>query len=723
MKDLQQKLLATFQIEHREHVEHIRSLLALMAHTGSAAGGSEFEEIFRRAHSLKGAARAVDVQPVEQLAHRLETLFSRVRQGACAFDAEVERVTQQVLDATEDCMATLGGEAPAETVAAALRAIGGVLGIEDPITPVSVKAPTSSPTFQPIETLRVSAGNFDGLLQTAGSLTAEITRQDQIGRELAGLAANISRMEKASTEATRAAVAFKLREGPAALSGLDAVLNSLEAMEHEARSIARQARAAHRGHRRAQWSLGQLGRRLQSDIRQARMAPAENLLDGYRRMMRDLARDEGREIRFDASSASVHADRRVLDALKDPIMHLLRNAVSHGIEPAAARTKKGKSPEGLVTLRIDADGQRLIVRVEDDGGGVDYSRVVEIAGSGDSHQNGELTRMLFRPGFTTATAVTSLAGRGMGLSVVDETVRRLQGEVSLDGRPGGGTRITLAVPLSIASHRLIVVRCGTHVFAIPVPGIERLRKLASADVESVGGRPMLTLDGQTIPLASLEELVDPGSQDAPERYALILRSGSQRVAVAVGEILHEADAAVQDLACAGGGAGLISSGAVLYDGTIALVVNPAELVRNALQARARPRPESRPVADKPAAAPPPTILVVDDSMTTRALEKSILEAHGYRVRIAVDGIEALVRLREEAPDLVISDIEMPRLDGFGLIEAMKQDPALEKIPVIVVSSVERREDRERGLATGADAYIVKRRFDQEELLGVIRQIL
>jgi two-component system chemotaxis sensor kinase CheA len=311
----------------------------------------------------------------------------------------------------------------------------------------------------------------------------------------------------------------------------------------------------------------------------------------------------------------------------------------------------------------------------------------------------------------------------MGLSVVQETARRLQGTVELEPVPGGGTRITLSVPLSIASYRLIVVRCGKQSFAIPMQHIESLRCFTGTDVESAAGAPVLTAGGKSVPLVNLDAMLGVSDIAGPAaRHAVILRNGGACVAVAVDAILREADAVVQDVPLAAEFGGAVSSGAILDDGSIALVLDAAA-IRPGL---ARPRPASLNQAaqlPEPEPRPQATILVVDDSLTTRALEKSILEAHGYRVRVAVDGLEALERLRQEPADLVISDIEMPRLDGFGLVHAMKQDTALEKIPVIVVTSVERREDRERGLAAGADAYIVKRRFDQEELLGVIRQVL
>jgi len=418
-------------------------------------------------------------------------------------------------------------------------------------------------------------------------------------------------------------------------------------------------------------------------------------------------------------------------------MHLLRNAVGHGIEAPEERTAGGKSRAGLVTLGVDANGQRLTVAIQDDGRGVDLARVAEVAiregilsESDSSHRSPrELTRILFRPGFSTTATVTSLSGRGMGLSVAYEAIRRLHGDLDMQPAPGGGTIIHLSVPLSIATHRLIVVNCGSRIFAIPILGIERVKRVRLSSIETMEGKQVVVLDGQPVLLASIQGLLglehSPDRSDTDTLQIVIVRSGSQRVALAVDAVLRETDAVIQDLGPAAGCNGRISSGVVLDDGAIAFVVNPMELIESASQPGSHIQPVSfaKPAEPAPERAPAFSILVVDDSMTTRALEKSILEAHGYRVRVAVDGVEALTRLRQEAADLVIADIEMPRLNGFGLIEAMKQDGQLKNIPVIIVSSLERREDQERGLALGADAYVVKRKFDQEELLAVIRQIL
>jgi two-component system chemotaxis sensor kinase CheA len=734
VKDIRQKLLAVFQVEHRDHVEQIRSLLGHMGKTNGSAG-TELEEAFRRAHSLKGAARAVGLLPIEGLAHRMETLFSRVRQGTLALTPEINEVVLRALDATEDCTTTPGGNGSPASFSPALAALNQVLGIEPEPAPAPVAEPEAPvQPFQPVETVRITVQNFDGLFRSADRVLTVSQRQDEVAEKLNRLSADLALIERAS-ERVRSTSASAVRH-PEARREVARISAVLVSMERQIRTVSRRAGAIRRQHERSTWTIRQLGRQLQRDVWEARMVPAESLLEGFGKMVRDLSRQEGKEIEFRSASAGVHADRRVLEALKDPIMHLLRNAVTHGIETPAERVDKGKPARGLVTLRVETNGQRLTVAVQDDGRGVDYRRVAEVAvregvlSETDAPRTSpaELARILLRPGFSTAETVTSLSGRGMGLSVVYEAVRRLQGDLDIQPDTAGGSAISLRVPLSIATHRLLLTKCGAHLFAIPIHGVESLRRIKVASVESVEGRPTIVLNNQPMTLISLTSLLGLDQPVAPAASetirVMVLRSGIQRLAVAVDDILREANAVIQDLGPAACCGGIASAGVALEDGSIAFLLNPMDLIRKAMESRVR-APLS--FLEKPAVPAPqvrmPSILVVDDSMTTRTLEKSILEAQGYEVRVAVDGVEALARLREERADLVIADIEMPRLNGFGLIEAMKKDNNLQRIPVIIVSSVERREDQERGLSLGADAYIVKRRFDQGELLGVIRQIV
>jgi two-component system chemotaxis sensor kinase CheA len=725
-KDIRQKLLATFQIEHRDHVEQIRSLLALIEKTSGQPAGGELDEAFRRAHSLKGAARAVDLRSVEGLAHRMETLFSRVRQGTLRFDGSVSGVVSQALDASEDCVGALGGNQPAPNMGAALQAIERILGVEaEPPAPPAAEPEVAPPFFQPLETVRVTMQNFDGLLRSAGGILAETHRQNQIKAQLKGIAHQIATVEKEAGLIRRSGSLHRGR----ARTDANAFLNSVES---QARALARQTNEVCRSHQRSSWTMARLGRQLQDEVWQARMVPADGLLEGFRKMMRDLARDESKEIDFRVTNTGVHADRLVLEMLKDPLMHLLRNAVSHGIEIPRERAAKGKPAAGVIALRVTTEGQRLAVRIEDDGRGVDFARVAEVAvrqgilGADDAPRRSprELSRILLRPGFSTSRKVTDLSGRGMGLSVVHEAIRRLHGNLEIEERVGGGTVVNLSVPLSIATHRLLLVACSGLFFAAPMHGIERVCRIKVQNVETVEGKPILLIDSQPVPLFSLQGLFglerSSASLEPGVLKVMIVRCGNQKAAIAVDSFLWEAEAVIKDLGPAAARDGKIAGGIVLEDGGIAFVLNLTELLgTNARRESAAGFLPAESVPEKES----PSILVVDDSLTTRTLEKSILEANGYRVRVAVDGLDALAKLRAEKAGLVITDVQMPRLDGFGLLEAIKADATLRQIPVIVVSSLDQRSDQQRGLELGADAYIVKRKFDQQELLAVIRQIL
>jgi two-component system chemotaxis sensor kinase CheA len=570
-------------------------------------------------------------------------------------------------------------------------------------------------------------------------VTAASLRRNLAGREFSRVEAGreFSRVE-AGREFSRAEAGREFSRVGAERE-FSRVSSFLQSMERQVRSLSRQAVAVGRLQQRSNWTMRHLGRQLQQDVRQARLLPAEGLLDGYRKMVRDLARDESKEVEFRASSTGVHADRRVLEALKDPLMHLLRNTISHGIETPRERVAKGKPATGLVTLRIEAEGQRLTIVVEDDGRGVDFARVAEVAvrlgilSDAEAAQRSpqELSRILFQPGFSTARSVTNLAGRGMGLSVVYEAVRRLQGDVDLRPADGCGTSFRISVPLSISTHRLLLVSSGSRCFAIPVHAIERLHRVKPDCVEIMEGKPVIVLDRQPVPLFSMHHLVRAAELDMPDPHAaatartgtlqvMILRAGGKRAAVAVDAFLRETDAVILDLGPAAPQDGKISGGILLEDGSVAFVLGVAELLGASVHRELDTLLQAREPKREKASF---SILVVDDSLTTRTLEKSILEAHGYRVQVAVDGLDALEKLRAEKADLVISDIQMPRLDGFGLLQALKKDPGLDRIPVIMVTSVDRPEDQARGLSLGAGAWIVKRKFDQAELLSAIGQIL
>jgi two-component system chemotaxis sensor kinase CheA len=741
LNDIRQKLLGIFQIEQKEHVERMRSLLARLDPV--AGPRPELEEAFRRAHSLKGAARAVDLRQVETLAHRLETLFARVREGALTPDLPVVEVIHQVLDAIEDAVAGVREKPDAAgEPRQALRAIDALLGLEP--EPAAEPEPSTEPEAPPgalsseasgmppaaPDTVRVRTETLDRLLASAGQLTTETLYQDRLIGQLRALRRSIAGMEK-EWDRLREVAALPLRR-IAALPEFSRVGRYLDGLDTQWRALSSQARALGQSQRHNSWSLRHLSEQLQEQVKRARMAPAESVFEGFRRMVRDIARDEGKQVEFHCTGMEVEADRMVLQALKDPLMHLLRNAACHGIETPEERSRAAKKPAGTVTLRLETRGNLLLAAVEDDGRGIDLEAVLRVAlqkrflseAEARSRSPDELARLIFRAGFSTSPAVTDLSGRGMGLSVVDEQVRRLHGDVDLRFRGRTGTCITLLVPLTVSSQRFVLVGCCGQQLAVPAHSIERLCRVATREIETVEGKAVFSYQGRPVPLTTLEDMLGLASRPESPRGrwlpVMVLRSGDARLGVAVDAFLALRDAIVRELGLKPEHAGKSAGGILLDDGTVAVVLNAADLVAAAADSQARP---ARFVVAPAQEKKPPVILVVDDSITTRSLEKTILESHGYRVRVAVDGVEALAQLRTEKADLVITDIQMPRMDGYALLEEIKKDKQLAGIPVIVVTSMERREEQERGLLLGADAYVVKRKFDQQELLQAIRQII
>ena len=742
MKDIRQRLLATFQIEHKEHVQRIREALAVLTAADGPPAATELDEAFRRAHSLKGAARAVDLRPLETLAHRLETLFSRLRESSLHLEQPVVRVIGQVLDASEDWLASMGASQPAADPIQALAAIDALLG-----TPSELKAEEPAPRPKPVEsapvsapavpapeaeTLRMRAENLDRIGSSAGQLLTEGLRQNEVTRQLRQVSLHLSETiaERNRVRQAGAQVFQKLDSSPE----LGVAARHLNYLDHQINVLAKQVEATLRLQQRNAWALRSLAAGLQQDVRQARMVPAENVFDGFRKMVRDLARDAGKNLDLRVTGLRVEADRIVLQALKDPVMHMLRNAVSHGLEPEAERRATGKSAEGRIELTLEALGNHLTITVEDDGRGVNLVKVGEIARRKglvtdvelEARSPADLMRLILLPGFSTASVVSDLSGRGMGLSVVAQAVARLQGKIDIGPGKNGGTRVTISAPLSVSTHRLLLVSCRDRKLAIPLHAIERLQRVSLTDVQTVQNRPMIEVGGQRVPLVSLAHLLneaEPGVSATENTLSVVvLRAGNRRLAAAVDALLSEREAIIKDLPAPANGNPHILGGTLLEDGSVCLVLNPLEIVDGFQQAGSAlvvATESAEPVRQDKSLE----ILVVDDSLTTRTLEKSVLEAHGYQVAIAVDGIDALKRLRAGPVGLVISDVQMPRLDGFGLLEEMKRDPRLAAIPVVIVSSLENPEDQARGLTLGADAYIVKRKFDQQELLETVRQIL
>ncbi|UFN48096.1 response regulator [Roseomonas sp. OT10] len=750
MSDFRQELLAAFAAEHQEHLGAIRAALA-EAEQGRPA---DLRDIFRRAHSLKGAARAVDLPVVEALAHRLEALLARVLEGQASLDGPTVAVVQQGLDGVEGYVAALEGGATPPTPDAALQALDRWLAETVPearqAAPPEVPAPAVAADAAPPAapegaadpaasgfpaggTLRVQAAQVDELAAAVHELFGTLQRQEAAAEALRGLAAGLRSLRRRWDV---------VRPGLLAGEGTRASAPRLRELDHEMAALTRRAIALAREQRGAVWAADLAARRLREGFERISLVPAETVLGGLGRMARDLAREAGREVSVRLEGLELQADRGVLQALKDPVLHLLRNAVGHGIEPPERRRARGKPERGEVVLRLASQGGRLLLSVADDGAGPDLARIEATAlrrgllppraPGAPALPPDQLLSLVFEPGFSTAEAVDRLSGRGMGLSVVAEAARKLRGTALMRARRPWGTEMVLEVPLSAARLPVLLVGAAGRRYGFPTHAVERLLRLPAAGLERMEGQPTarIALGGQDViaPVVSLLALLGSHDTNLPVESghvsAVLLRRGHRRCAVAVDRLEDVRTLLVGEVDAPGFDAGLVYGASLLEDDAVALVLRPEGLVEGWMrdQGRLAASGLGLPEPARPEAA---TILVVDDSITTRTLQKSILESQGYRVLLSVDGMEALRVLRggEAVVDLVIADVEMPRLDGFGLLEAMKADPRLAALPVVLMTSRDEAADVRRGLELGAGAYLTKQKFDQRDLLATIGQLL
>jgi two-component system chemotaxis sensor kinase CheA len=456
------------------------------------------------------------------------------------------------------------------------------------------------------------------------------------------------------------------------------------------------------------------------------MVPASLALELLRRVLREVSGRTGKEADLVLVGAEVRLDRRMVDELRDPLLHLVRNAVDHGIEAPADRARAGKPARGQVRVRVEPRGTRVGVVVEDDGAGLDLAAVRAAAVRGGAVtaeavaqlSEAEAAQLIFQTGLSTTAAVTEISGRGVGLDVVRDAARRLRGTVTVSHRPGNGTTFDVDLPVSLSASAALLVRFGGELAAIPGDSVSRVLLLAEGDVGTVAGRPTVRVGTSQLPFAPLSLVL---GQTAPAaeargrlRPALVLSVGGQRVVLGVEEVLGQQEILVSGLGSRLAQVSHLAGAAMLDDGRVVGVLAAAELLRRVQPLGGASRDPA------PARA---RILVVDDSLTTRSAMKSLLEIAGYAVLAASDGEEALKLLATSGAQLVVTDVQMPRLDGFGLVRRIKADPRLRATPVVLVTSLEAPEDRALGLEAGAEGYLVKREVERGRLLDLVRQLL
>ncbi|QSQ22205.1 response regulator [Pyxidicoccus parkwayensis] len=718
---LAQALLATFLEELEGHVASLnRELLALERERAPARAAEHVASLLRTLHSVKGAARAASATLVETACHRMEEVLERVRdEGTGA--PEVYELCFNTVDALDDAGRRLASkqdlagsplEALLPQLEQAARRAGATFaaserGVSAPATPPPATRVTATAEPAPTEPMppgpamaetlpvRVSAQKLDALLARSGELRVATLRLD--GRAEA--------LESVRDSLVQAREAVRGTAGEAAL----------RRAETELSRVARELAADRR-------TLGGVATGLDDEVRRARTLAFVDGCEGLERAARDVARTLGRTARLEIHGGALELDRSLLQALREPLLHLVRNAVAHGLEAPDKRRAAGKPEEGCVSLTARLRGSRVQVTVEDDGRGLDLEALRQQArtrGLDVPESDTDVARLAFLPGLSTATEVTRVSGRGVGLDVVRTQVEALRGTVEVMTRPGQGTTFLLDVPLTLSTLRVLLVSVGSQILALASESVARLVRVLPREVREVEGRPTWASGDAFIPLASLADVLGlPPSPPRARRSAVVLAAGTARAALVVDEVLSEQEALVRSLGARVRRARHVSAAAVLPDGRLSLLLSPVSLVR-----AAGGRPSTALFPTPAAQRTRRRVLLADDSPTTRALEQNILEGAGYEVVACADGTEAWERLQAGGADALVLDVEMPRMDGFALTEAVRASPRFSRLPVVLVTARGKPEDKARGLQAGASAYLVKSAFDPTSLLETLRRLL
>ena len=736
------RLMKTVLEELEEHVGALnRDLLALEKDLSAAERAERLKTLFRTAHSLKGAARSVSVTLIESACHRLETILAAARDGKATLGPDLFAVLFAAVDAIEEAGMRLREQqdlsgAPLAALLPRLDAAAADVEAtptpEAPARPAPADGPPAETPVPPAEavreeslstaagTVRVPAEKLDAFLARNGELLVARRRVESRVEELAALREFVGKW-KTEWRAAEKPLTRLLHERAAPRAAALALGRVGDVVRHLDRDLERLAAAAAADGRALKEAAGAID----DEVRRVRMLPFAEACQGLDRLVRDLAQASHKEVELIVEGGDVELDRSVLEGLKDPLRHLVRNAVDHGAESAEERRAAGKLSAVRLTVAAVVRGAQVEVSVGDDGRGIDLDalrRQVRKRGFPEPPDERELVQTIFLPGLSTSPFITDVSGRGVGLDVVKSRVEALHGAVDVSFTHGRGTRFTLSVPLTLTTLRVLLASAGGQTFAVAAANVRKLLRADPSEVRSVEGRQMLALGGTPTPVASLAETIGLRGAARPGKApVMVLAAGERRTAFVVDEFLAEQEVVVKGLGARVRRTRFVSAGTILPSGKIALVLNVPNLVRAALRRPAGPAlaaPEAH--TAKPARK---RVLVVDDSLTTRALEKSILEAAGYDVVVAADGASGWQTLQEHGADLVVSDVDMPRMDGFALTEVVRGSPRFRGLPVVLVTARESESDKARGAAVGADAYLGKSAFDQKNLLETIAQLL
>ncbi|QVM95690.1 MULTISPECIES: hybrid sensor histidine kinase/response regulator [unclassified Pseudomonas] len=746
-------LLELFSLEAEAQTQVLSAgLLALERNPTQA---DQLEACMRAAHSLKGAARIVGVDAGVSVAHVMEDCLVGAQEGRLLLRPEH---IDALLQGTDLLMriATPGDASIDAAVQTFLVQMAALLDPGAPAAPAIAAPPLPEPEPEPeplaaelpsvdpepeVEAapvrsgkrtteggervLRVTAERLNSLLDLSSKSLVETQR-------LKPYLATLQRLKRMHGQSIRALDGLKqqLESSGQSAEVQDALAQAQRLLGETQQILLQQASDLDE----FGWQASQRAQLLYDTALACRMRPFADVLTGQSRMVRDLGRSLGKQVRLDIDGEKTQVDRDVLEKLEAPLTHLLRNAVDHGIESPERRLVAGKPLEGQIRLRASHQAGLLVLEISDDGGGVDLAhlrqsiveRQLSPAETVAQMSEAELLTFLFLPGFSLRDRVTEVSGRGVGLDAVQHMVRQLRGSIELTQTSGQGSCFHLEVPLTLSVVRSLVVEVGAEAYAFPLAHIERTLELPAEAIVQIEGRQHFWHEGRHIGLVAASQLLNrpPSQGEGQSIKVVVIRERDMLYGVAVERLIGERVLVVMPLDARLGKVQDISAGALLDDGAVVLIIDVEDLLRSVekllstgrLERIERGQRSVREAARK-------RVLVVDDSLTVRELQRKLLSNKGYEVAVAVDGMDGWNALRSEDFDLLITDIDMPRMDGIELVTLLRRDSRLQSLPVMVVSYKDREEDRRRGLDAGADYYLAKASFHDDALLDAVVELI
>ena len=732
--------------------------------------GQVIETIFREAHSLKGAARSVSLSEIESICQPVESIFFALKRQEITPAPVLYDLLHQAMDTITQLVAETEEEsAPAvrsrsrELIRQLKDMSGGATKIDkrEETKPAaaaiaSVSAPAggfhTAPDLSvgkssiPVETVRIPLAKLDPLLHQAEEMITVKIAASQRAKELQEINNALASWKTESVTWKERQSANPEGSGVGGQgSGTDGSQKWDELLAwNETRISALQGRvaAATRAAEQDRRAVSRLVDEQLETMKSVLMLPVGTLVEVLPKLARDLAHTQGKEVELIIQGADIEIDKRILEELKDPLIHLVRNCVDHGIAKPEERAREGKQSCGTIRLAFVAkDNRRMEVSVSDDGSGVALEKVgaaavkMGLLPADAAKRPGpqEIAQLIFVSGMSTSPIITDISGRGLGLAIVREKVEKLGGTVSVKSRTGAGATFLLLLPMTLATFRGVLVRVDEFMYVLPATNVERTLRVKKEDIRTIENRETIRLNGQILPLVRLCNTLElpvrknwptsnkfSGPAEASALSVIILNSVEKRMAFLVDEVLQEQEVLVKGLGAQLKRVRNVAGATVLGTGKVVPVLNVSDLMKSAVRSAAASRKET---ADGQAPAAAGRILVAEDSITSRTLLKNILETAGYKVTTAIDGADALTQVRSGEFDLVVSDVDMPRMNGFELTAKIRADKKLGEMPVVLVTALESRDDKERGIEAGANAYIVKSSFDQSNLLEVVRRFL